>query len=49
MEEVHSIINDWEDDWKNPVDKPGSSQEEKDQGKSEEEEEDYTNGVRQAP
>jgi hypothetical protein len=33
VEEVHAIINDWEDDWKNPTDKPGSSQEDEDQGK----------------
>ena len=25
VDEVHAIINDWEDDWKNPNDKLGSS------------------------
>jgi hypothetical protein len=49
VEEVHAIINDWEDDWKNPTDKPGSSQEDEDQGKSEEEEGDQTNGAEKHP
>jgi hypothetical protein len=38
LEEVYTIINDWDDDWKNPYDQPGSSQEHEDQGQSKEEE-----------
>jgi hypothetical protein len=45
---MHLLISDWEDDWKNPVDKPGSSQEDEDQEKSEEEE-DQTNGTDKHP
>jgi hypothetical protein len=48
LEDVHLIINDWEDDWKNPTDKPGPSEEDEDQDKSEEEQ-DQTNGTGNLP
>jgi len=37
VEDVHSIITDWEDDWKNPTDKLGPLEEDEDPDKSEEE------------
>jgi hypothetical protein len=46
LEDVNLLISDWEDDWKNPTDKLGSSQEDGDQEKSEEEE-DHTNGAKE--
>jgi hypothetical protein len=37
MEDVNSIINDWEEYWKSPQEKTGLSEEEDDQDKSDEE------------
>jgi hypothetical protein len=48
LEDVHLLISDWEDEWKNLADKPGSSQEYKDQEKRDEEE-DRKNGVDKHP